>query len=382
MRRRWARAAVILSLLWPLSVFPGSWGPGQPPEAPPALSGEPGQVPETTVAPQVAAAPVSATRESAFDGSELVSMDSAAALYDRAPSFQVVRLGTSAASGAGQDAAPAGPARLRVLRVEVTPTIAFARADVEPVGKSLVGGGPTEGPMAASAAASSAPVLWMTTAQGTIAALGGAVHAAAGSLVAREIHTGIVVTQLPSEIGLDLPADWMVAAFWAVFLTALGALFFPRFAGLGAWSLYARLAQSQVEHHPRRSLVLGLIRGRPGVSLVELERASQIEGGVLRHHLDQLERHGLVRRLREGRTTNWYPAGPRLPAHAPPTEAQQRVLRWLHESPGSTTRQVAQAIATSSQNAWKLLCALQRSERAVAQRRGRCLVWAGRAPGA
>jgi DNA-binding MarR family transcriptional regulator len=167
----------------------------------------------------------------------------------------------------------------------------------------------------------------------------------------------------------------MVAAFWSVFLTALGALLFPRLAGIGAVSLYARLVQSQMERHPRRAVVLGLIRSEPGVNVASLERQSGISGGVLRHHLDQLESHGLVRRVHSGRATHWFPATG-LPVTAPPTLAQRRVLEVLGQAPGITVREVAVRLDVTVQNAWKQLRRLDANRMVRSERAGRATRWA------
>ena len=88
-----------------------------------------------------------------------------------------------------------------------------------------------------------------------------------------------------------------------------------------AWFLYAKLRGPQLLNHPERHRLYRLIQEQPGIYFLALRRAvrpsegPQAGFGKTLHHLDQLERFGLVRSMRVGRHRCFFPTGGRASGH-------------------------------------------------------------------
>lgn len=106
--------------------------------------------------------------------------------------------------------------------------------------------------------------------------------------------------------------------------------------------LYTRLTPSDAAAHPRRALLLRIVRERPGIVLAELRQATGFPAGVLYHHLAMLEQHGLVFRRREGHRTRVFLVGGPTPPYA--TATQAGVLDVVRARPGLTQAELALAL--------------------------------------
>jgi len=116
-----------------------------------------------------------------------------------------------------------------------------------------------------------------------------------------------------------------------------------------------------VEIGPRRDL-LALVRAHPGMHLRELERASGLALGALRHHLDYLLAAGLIKDEEDGRLRRFYPVGLDPPLRkalaALRPRAHRAVVLHLLNHPGETAREVAAALSFPETTAGHYLRAL------------------------
>lgn len=60
------------------------------------------------------------------------------------------------------------------------------------------------------------------------------------------------------------------------------------------WPVFTRLHPADVAGHPRRARILEYVRHQPGTDIASLARAIELPRPVVRYHLSQLARHGLV----------------------------------------------------------------------------------------
>jgi len=174
----------------------------------------------------------------------------------------------------------------------------------------------------------------------------------------------------------DVPAEmpgWLLQATWTVALAAFG-LAALREAGLFV-ALFSRFNREDVLENERRSRLHEAIRADPGVSFGRLARLLGLAHGAAQHHLRQLEAHGLVRRAREGRTTHYYPAGPRFESPVALAPARRALLDALRAEPGLTLNDLAQRNGHRPQSVWDHLDRLRRAGLVFAERRGRSLTW-------
>jgi predicted transcriptional regulator len=223
-------------------------------------------------------------------------------------------------------------------------------------------------------------VIVMVTAHESVAALGAAslsapqIPQASHLLSGGARHAAGVGAATGPVASFDSQSAWLIVLCWSVFLASLGIVVLRR-TSLVALGLYARLRRHQMEEHPRRAMLLQLIQEEPGIHVAVLRRRSGLAAGVVRHHLDQLLHHGLVRRVREGRSTHFYVHGT---AVAPSSLASPDRLRVLDAFAGGapmTTPQIASRLRMSVQGAWKHLLGLERLGLVAARPSGRARMW-------
>lgn len=128
---------------------------------------------------------------------------------------------------------------------------------------------------------------------------------------------------------------------------------------------------------PRRDL-LALVRAHPGMHLRELERASGLAVGALRHHLDWLLAAGLVKDEEDGRLRRFFPVGLDPPLRralaALRPRSHRAVALHLLNHPAATTREVAAALGFPETTAGHYLRALASAGIATRDRTGHRLV--------
>jgi DNA-binding MarR family transcriptional regulator len=156
----------------------------------------------------------------------------------------------------------------------------------------------------------------------------------------------------PIPAALPLPA---LAA--SVSLIALGAIV----AGLSATEfgkyrlltlffvpLYVRLKKDQVLDNYVRGQIHGYIIANPGDHYNSIRDALELSNGILAHHLNTLEREGLVQSMRDGMYRRFFPANAKLP---PEDEGhfniQKRIVGIIRSNPGISQKEISQKVGVS-----------------------------------
>lgn len=124
-------------------------------------------------------------------------------------------------------------------------------------------------------------------------------------------------------------------------------------SALALLSLYHRIQSSRVLEHADRARIHERVKEERGVITSDLARALGVNLSTARHHLRTLQRAGLVRRVRAGRATLWFPMDG-LPADAIVTRASTRaaqVLARVTAEPGLTLTEYAARLGISKSHA-------------------------------
>ena len=117
---------------------------------------------------------------------------------------------------------------------------------------------------------------------------------------------------------------------------------------LGIALLYTRLAPSRMAEQPRRARILEHLRETPGASLSELRRALGLANGALMHHVDLLERSGLVVSAMHGKERRVFLVGtPRT--LVPEAPLPERIVDALATRGRTTQGELAAALGVSRQ---------------------------------
>lgn len=168
---------------------------------------------------------------------------------------------------------------------------------------------------------------------------------------------------------------WLLQAAWTVALAAFGLAALRAFDVPLAWRLFSRFEKEDVLNHDRRAQLFECIRGEPGIPFGQLSERVGLAPGVAQHHLRLLEQHELVRRLRDGRTTRFYPKGLKITPPAALAPTRQRILRVLQTEPGLTAVELAQRMGQRVQSTWDHLNRLRDAGLLAGERRGRAFAW-------
>ena len=116
--------------------------------------------------------------------------------------------------------------------------------------------------------------------------------------------------------------------------------------GLLLAPLYLRIPEPDVLNCTLRSDIRTIVNDRPGATFTEIREAVGAATGTVQHHLRVLVRGGVLRRVRTGKYTRYYPANHRVLALGPSEEA---VVNNLHLEGSATKAELADRLGMSRQ---------------------------------
>jgi hypothetical protein len=170
---------------------------------------------------------------------------------------------------------------------------------------------------------------------------------------------------LVSAPTLDLPLKRLGLVAVALAAAAWAASNVPRFVAL----FYTRVGVDRALTHPVRAQLHDAAHARPGLILKDFVQVSGRAYAVVRHHVDVLERVGLLRTLRHGSQLHVYPAQANLrEARRALTRAGDAPAAFLADWAGPTGRSTRDAVrllrerfGLSRVGAWKVVWRAERA---------------------
>lgn len=179
--------------------------------------------------------------------------------------------------------------------------------------------------------------------------------------------------ELAASVLPDTPPGWLQQAAWTVALAAFGIL---ALRGVGAGILlFSRFDRKDVLEHDRRARLFEAIRADPGVAFGRLCERTGLAPGVAQHHLRLLEQHEVVRRVRDGRSTHYYPKGPKFTLPVALSAPRSRILEMLRAEPGLCAAELARRIGQRAQSTWRHLKRLEGAGLLVRRPQGQAIAW-------
>jgi hypothetical protein len=165
--------------------------------------------------------------------------------------------------------------------------------------------------------------------------------------------------QPPAVAAASGPANGVWAAPPAAVTTgvgviaALGGLLYwlwPVLKGAGV-GLFSRIEPEELLRQPTRARIHAVIEAQPGIHFHALARASAVGNGALEHHLQKLEKGGLVLVKRATGYTCYFPKGTdrHVAAAAPAirSDGSRAVLEAVARRPGASSRELAAELGVS-----------------------------------
>ena len=217
-------------------------------------------------------------------------------------------------------------------------------------------------------------------AQRTLVAVGVSAHPhlsgayAASTLLAQPPTESFARSVVTNTLEPGMVPGWMLHATWVLLLVAIGLTLRPALLA-GLVGLFSRFNQSDVLEHERRGRLFAAIQADPGASLVELCERTALATGVGQHHLRLLEQHELVRRVRDGRATRFYPRGPRFAPPALRSATRQRLVELVRTDPTLDATNIADRLGQRPQSTWHHIRILEAAGVLTATKEGRSMRW-------
>jgi DNA-binding transcriptional ArsR family regulator len=158
----------------------------------------------------------------------------------------------------------------------------------------------------------------------------------------------------PSPQAVQAAASYRGAGVLLGGLAIVGAAsalaFTPRgrhLAWLAILPFFSRLDEDRVLGHPRRALLLSLVRAQPGIPVESARQRVGASNGVFEHHLRILVHRGLVRRAHvEGRVHLFPPGGP-LSVPQERRSLAGRILEAVGAAPGQREVDLARRVGAA-----------------------------------
>jgi predicted transcriptional regulator len=214
-------------------------------------------------------------------------------------------------------------------------------------------------------------------AQRTIVAVGLTLHA---GLFSPSVVTPSTASSLNGGHGVPAPVDgtalpgWLLQATWVLLLLSIGLAARPA-AGTALLALFSRFTQSDLLSNERRSRLFAAIQADPGASFGELCQRAGLAAGVAQHHLRLLEQHEVVRRVRDGRTTRFYPRGPKFAPPALKSATRQRLMELVRSDPTLPAASLAARLGQRTQSTWHHVRVLEAAGVLTPTKQGRTVRW-------
>lgn len=110
--------------------------------------------------------------------------------------------------------------------------------------------------------------------------------------------------------------------------------------------LYLRIPEPQLLNSSMRASIFAFVNHNPGATFTQIRESVSAASGTVQHHLRVLVRGGVLRRVRTGKYTRYYPFNHRVLALPPSQETIVKTL--VKEGPG-TKAELAQRTGMSRQ---------------------------------
>lgn len=168
--------------------------------------------------------------------------------------------------------------------------------------------------------------------------------------------------------GFALALGFVVAFFWDGVARTFG-----QFVGA---PLYAKIRKDKVLDHRTRDLIATTVAENPGIAVEELRREVAVGYGTVCHHLDTLQRNGLVTSRKVGRRRCYFVPGAvdadeMASVGVAGTRAATRLIEIVAAEPGLTQSELAARLGVADSSVRYQAKRLLAHERLRAEREGR-----------
>jgi predicted transcriptional regulator len=110
--------------------------------------------------------------------------------------------------------------------------------------------------------------------------------------------------------------------------------------------LYLRIPEPQLLNNSMRASIFAFVNHNPGATFTQIRESVSAASGTVQHHLRVLVRGGVLRRVRTGKYTRYYPFNHRVLALPP---SQETIVKTLVKEGPATKAEIASRTGMSRQ---------------------------------
>ena len=110
--------------------------------------------------------------------------------------------------------------------------------------------------------------------------------------------------------------------------------------------LYLRIPEPQLLNNSMRASIFAFVNHNPGATFTQIRESVSAASGTVQHHLRVLVRGGVLRRVRTGKYTRYYPFNHRVLALPP---SQETIVKTLVDKGPATKAEIASRTGMSRQ---------------------------------
>jgi uncharacterized protein YegL/DNA-binding transcriptional ArsR family regulator len=104
---------------------------------------------------------------------------------------------------------------------------------------------------------------------------------------------------------------------------------------------YTRIRQKRLLDHKRREMIYEYVKENPGEHFRGIQKALELEVGVVAHHINMLERGNYIKSRQDGQYRRFYPMEANIDVKLILSALQERILNRIKTDPGISQRNIA-----------------------------------------
>jgi DNA-binding MarR family transcriptional regulator len=108
--------------------------------------------------------------------------------------------------------------------------------------------------------------------------------------------------------------------------------------------IFSKLKRHRLLEHQRREMIVNYVTEHPGEHFRGIQKALQLEVGVIAHHINKLERGEFIKSRQDGQYRRFYPMDAKIDVKLILSHVQENILKWIKRNPGIAGSTIATQI--------------------------------------
>ena len=104
---------------------------------------------------------------------------------------------------------------------------------------------------------------------------------------------------------------------------------------------YTKIKRNRLLENQRREMIFDYIKAHPGEHFRGIQKALNLEVGLVTYHLNKLERKEFIKSRQDGQYRRFYPMDAKIDVKLILSQIQENILNWIKRNPGVTGSSIA-----------------------------------------